>query len=60
MNNANNGTERETEISKLVEAIAMAEGAAQNAEDRDNMKRAYQIRAQARVMQAQLDALVAS
>jgi hypothetical protein len=53
-------TERERKISDLVGAIALAQDAAQDAEDRENLSRASKIRAQARELESELRALQAA
>jgi hypothetical protein len=49
-------TDPTTALTDLVFAIARAEEAAQDAEDRGNYQRAYKIRDQARAMEAELAA----
>lgn len=50
-------TETTTEIDRLISAIALAQDAAQDAEDGENLKRASKIRAQIRDMERELATL---
>lgn len=50
-------TETTTEIDRLISAIALAQDAAQDAEDGENLKRASKIRAQIRDMEHELATL---
>ena len=49
--------ETTTEIDRLISAIALAQDAAQDAEDGENLKRASKIRAQIRDMERELATL---
>ena len=49
--------ETTTEIDRLISAIAIAQDAAQDAEDGENLKRASKIRAQIREMERELATL---
>lgn len=55
MNNAT--TETESKRSNLISAIALAQDAAQNAEDRGNLAKANKIKTQIRAMETELTAL---
>lgn len=53
-------TDAITAAGKLIHAIALAEDLAQDAEDREQLGRAYKFRAQARAMRVELAALESS
>lgn len=50
-------SEAEQKIRDLIGAIALAEDAAQSAEDHENLSKAWKIRKQIRTMEAELRAL---
>ena len=60
MNSATKTTQASNELGDLVFQISGMDDAAQNAEDNDNMKRAWAIRAKIKPLQARLATLVAA